>query len=117
MEHPYLQHFQEVQEHPRIHPISLCHCPSHCKQNGYQTLVHPLFECASVFRDAYLRKEIDSLDRIHRNAARFTAGDYRPNTTGSVRKHLNKLVLPSGCLQLRLTFLYRVVKGLVPAGR
>ena len=91
---------------------NLCHRPSHCKQNAYQTLVHPLFECASVVRDAYLRKEIDSLERIQRNAARFIAGDYRSNTTGSVRKLLSKLGLPSGRPQLRPTFLYKVVKEL-----
>ena len=95
---------------------SLCHRPSHCKQNAYQTLVYPLFEYASIVRDyAYLRKEIDSLERIQRNAARFIAGDYRSNTTGSIRKLLSKLGLPSGRLQLRLTFLYKEVKGLVPA--
>ena len=83
----------------------------------YLTLVHPLLEYVSIVRNAYLRKEIDSLERIQRNAARFIAGDYRNNTTGSVQKLLNKLRLPSGRLQLRLTFLYKVVKGLVPAGR
>ena len=81
----------------------------------YLTLVHPLLEYASIVRDAYLRKEIDSLERIQRNAARSIAGDYRSSTTGSVQKLLNKLGLPSGRLQLRLTFLYKVVKRLVPA--
>ena len=60
-------------------------------------------------------KEIDSLERIQRNASRFIAGDYRSNTTGSVRKLLSKLGLPSGPSgrpQLRPTFLYKVVKEL-----
>ena len=57
-------------------------------------------------------------ERTQRAAARFIARDYRTTTPGFVTGLLRKYELPP--LQerrerLRLTFLYRVVEGLVPA--
>lgn len=97
---------------------NLRHCPTNCKRNAYIALVRPLLEYGSVVWDPYLRKDIDTLERTQRTAARFITGDYRSNTPGSVQKLLHKLDLPTlqqRRQQLRLAFFYKVVEGLVPA--
>jgi hypothetical protein len=66
----------------------------------------------------YLTRDIDKLERIQRNGARFITGDYKSRHEGAVTNMLNDLDLPT--LQDRrtnaiLVFLYNVVEGLVPA--
>ena len=66
----------------------------------------------------HYQKDIDQLERIQKNAARFITGDYKSTTPGSVTNLLNKCDLPSLQEQrrhLRLTLFYRVVEGLAPA--
>ena len=68
--------------------------------------------------DPHYQKDIDQLEGIQKNAARFVSGDYRSTTPGSVTRLLEKCNLPP--LQerrrhLRLTLFYKVVEGLVPA--
>ena len=58
------------------------------------------------------------MERIQHNAVRFIARDHKSETPGSITRLLTKHDLPT--LQerredLRLTFLYKVVGGLVPA--
>ena len=68
--------------------------------------------------DPHYQKDIDQLERIQKNAARFITGDYKSMTPGSMSKLLKKCNLPP--LQerrrhLRLTFFYRIVEGSIPA--
>ena len=68
--------------------------------------------------DPYLKKNIDSMEKTQRIAARFITGDFRSNTPGSVTRLLERTGLPPLQLRgqhLRLTLFYRVVEGLVPA--
>jgi hypothetical protein len=72
----------------------------------------------SVVWDPYLTRDIDKLERIKRNGARFITGDYKSRHEGAVTNMLNDLDLPT--LQDRrtnakLVFLYKVVEGLIPA--
>ena len=68
--------------------------------------------------DPYLTKDIEKLERVQRQAARFIPGDYHSREDGSVTKMLETLELEtlerrrSSC---RLIFLFKVVEGLVPA--
>jgi len=97
---------------------NLRHCPTSCKRNAYLALVRPLLEYGVVIWDPYRKQEIDKLERIQRNAARFIAKDYRSRSPGFVTGLMNKYNLPplqERREQLRLTFFYRVVEGLVPA--
>ena len=68
--------------------------------------------------DPHYQKDIDQLERIQKNAARFITGDYKSMTPGSMSKLLKKCNLPP--LQekrrhLHLTLYYRIVEGLIPA--
>ena len=68
--------------------------------------------------DLHYQKDIDQLERIQKNAARFITDDYKSMTLGSMSKLPKKCNLPP--LQewrrhLRLTLFYRIVDGLVPA--
>ena len=84
----------------------------------YLALVRPLLEYGAIIWDLYQKQDISKMERIQRNAVRFIARDYKSKTPGSVTSLLIKHDLPT--LQerredLRLTFLYKVVGGLVPA--
>ena len=97
---------------------NLYRCPSSCRKNAYISLVRSLLEYGAVVWDPYTKRDVDTLERVQRAAARFISGDYKSRTPGSVLHLLNKLKLQS--LQdrrrdLRLVFFYKVVEGLVPA--
>ena len=92
--------------------------PTACKKTAYLALVRPLLEYGAIIWDPYQKQDISKMERIQRNAVRFIAKDYKSKTPGSVTRLLTKHDLPT--LQerredLRLTFLYKVVGGLVPA--
>ena len=97
---------------------NLRHCPRRCKQTAYLSLVRSVLEYGAVLWDPYLQKDIDMLERVQRKALRFICNDYKNYKPGTIRNHQEKCKLPS--LQdrrkaLRLTFMYKVVEGLVPA--
>ena len=96
---------------------NLRRCPTACKKTAYLALVRPLLEYGAIIWDPYQKQDISKMERIQRNAVRFIARDYKFKTPGSVTSLLTKHDLPT--LQerredLRLTFLYKVVGGLVP---
>ena len=97
---------------------NLRNCPSGCKLNAYLSLVLSVLEYGSTLRDPYLQQDINKLEQVQRKAARFVSGDYKSRTPGSMQKLLQKLdqlPLQVRCQQLRLTFLFKVVEGMVPA--
>ena len=97
---------------------NLRRCPTACKKTAYLALVRPLLEYGAIIWDSYQKQDISKMERIQHNAVRFIARDYKSKTPGSVTSLLTKYELPT--LQerredLRLTFLYKVVGGLVSA--
>ena len=97
---------------------NLRHCPTSCKKSAYLALVRPLLEYGAIIWDPYQKQDVDKMESTQRHAARFISGDFRSRTPGFVTGLLRKYDLPP--LQerrenLRLTFLYKVVEGLVPA--
>ena len=77
-----------------------------------------LLQYGAIIWDPYQKQDISKMERIQRNAVRFIARDYKSKTPGSVARLLIKHDLPT--LQERredlwLTFLYKVVEGMVPA--
>ena len=97
---------------------NLKRCPVNCRRSAYIALVRPLLEYGASVWDPHYQKDIDKLERVQKNAARFITGDYKSTTPGSVSRLLEKCNLPP--LQerrrhLRLSLYYRVVEGLAPA--
>ncbi|KAL8614093.1 hypothetical protein ACOMHN_026310 [Nucella lapillus] len=92
--------------------------PHHCKKNAYLALIRPLLEYGCITWSPYLQQDINRLERIQRLSARFITNDYSTRSPGAITNMLSTLELPT--LQqrrrdLRLTFFYKVVEGLVPA--
>ena len=97
---------------------NLRNCPSGCKRNAYLSLVHSVLKYGATLLDPYLQKDINKLEQVQRKAANFISGDYKIRTPGSMQKLLRKLDLPPLQVhrqQLRLTFLFKMIEGLVPA--
>ena len=97
---------------------NLKNCPRKCKQAAYLSLIRSVLEYGAILWDPHLQKDVDMLERVQRKALRFICGDYRNYSPGTITKLQRKCKLPS--LQdrrraLRLTFMYKVVEGLVPA--
>ena len=66
----------------------------------------------------YLKQDVDRLERVQRQAARFIKRDYRMRETGCVGHMLQELNLPplqERRKQQRLTTPYKIVKGHIPA--
>ena len=97
---------------------NLKHCPESSRKTAYLALVRSTLEYSSVVWDPTLVKDVNKLEKVQRQAARFITGDYSSRDQGCVTKMLQDLQLPS--LQdrrknNRLIFFYKVVEGLVPA--
>ena len=94
------------------------HCPQDSRRTTYLSFVRSTLEYSSIVWDPYLQKDIDKLEKVQRQAARFITGDYISKEQGCVSQMLAELNLPP--LQdrrkaNRLTFFFMVVEGLVPA--
>ena len=97
---------------------NLRHCPKECRKTAYLSLIRSTLEYGSVVWDSQYKMDIDKLERIQHRAARFICQDFKSMETGCVSGMLKDLKLPSleeRRKHLRLTFMYKVVEGLVPA--
>ena len=97
---------------------NLRHCSTKCRKNAYISLVRSTLEYGATVWDPYLKADIDRLERIQRRGTRFITCDYKSRTPGSITKMLTNLelqTLQERRKESRLTFLFKVVEGLVPA--
>ena len=97
---------------------NLRYCPLKCKRTAYLSLVRSVLEYGCTVWDPYLQRDIDQLERVLRKAIRFITGDYKSMTPGTINKLQNKLQfspLETRRKAIRLTFMYKLVEGLVPA--
>ena len=97
---------------------NLKNCPEECRKLAYISLVRSTLEYGSSIWDPYLLKDINSFEKVQRQAARFIKRDYKNREEGCVTQMLNDLDLPS--LQQRrefnkLVFLFKIAGGMVPA--
>lgn len=88
--------------------------PQSFREAAYKSLVRPHLEyCCSVW-DPHTISEIQTLERIQRQAARYVTADYR--RTSSVSVMISKLKWPSLSSRRavsRLTMVYRIMNNLV----
>ena len=118
---PTHQHHQEGKQHPWIHSKESPSMPNCLQENCLPRPGPPpptVLEYGAIIWDPYQKQDISKMERIQRNAVRFNTRDYKFKTPGSVTSLLTKYDLPT--LQerredLRLTFLCKVVGGLVTA--
>lgn len=91
---------------------NLWNCPKRVRETAYTAIVRPKLEYASSAWDPYLQKDIDSLERVQRKAARFCCNNYQP--TASVTTMIQDLgwkTLESRRTMTRLTLLYKMSRG------
>ena len=92
--------------------------PEPCRRTAHIALVRSVLEYGSTVWDLYYVKDIDTLEKVQRQAARFISGDYATHEPECISKMLKDQGLPSlqdRGMVVRLTFFYKVVEGLVPA--
>ncbi len=93
-------------------------CPPQVRKSAYLALIRSTLEYASTIWDPNQQGLIDKLERLQRKSARFITGDYKTRTPGSMTSMLRELGLPSlqaRRKELRLTLLFKIAGGLVPA--
>jgi hypothetical protein len=61
---------------------NLKYCPQECKKTAYISLVRSTIEYGGIIWDPYTETNINRLERIQRQAARFITGDYRSREKG-----------------------------------
>ena len=92
--------------------------PTECRKTAYISLVRSILDYGQIVWDPYLKQDVERLERVQRQAARFITGDYRMCEEGCVTSMLQSLELSSlenRRSTNRLIFMYKVVEGLVPA--
>ena len=70
-------------------------CPIDCRQTAYISLLRPIMEYGATVWNPYLKKDINRLERVQHQAARFITKDYKSREKGCVTKMLNDLDIPS----------------------
>ena len=88
--------------------------PQSFRVAAYKSFIHPHLEYCCSLWDPHTISEIQKLERIQRQAARYVTADYR--RTSSVSSMIDKLKWPSLSTRRtvsRLSMVYRIVNGLV----
>ena len=97
---------------------NLRNCPKECRQLAYIALVRSRLEYVETVWDPYYQQDIEKLERVQRQAARFITKGYRTREPGCVNRMLQDLNLPPLAKrrrQTRLGLMYKITGGLIPA--
>ena len=93
---------------------NLWNCPRKVGERVYTSIVRPKLEYASASRDPHYKKDISTLERVQRKAARFCLQNF--NKTASVTDMLSDLnwdTLETRRKKNRLTLMYKLNHNLV----
>jgi len=97
---------------------NLRHNPVKCLRTAYVSLIRSTLECVAVIWDLFLQSDIHKIERVQHKAAHFISGDYKSRDRGYVTRMFKNVELPlleERRKQLTLTFMFKVVEGLIPA--
>ena len=93
---------------------NLKHCHSKFKETAYIALVRSLLEYSCAVWDPHLEKDIEKLEKVQRNAARFIKNDYtRKSSVTSMMNDMNWKPLHQRRRETRLILFYKIVNNLV----
>ena len=89
-------------------------CPTQIKLKCYNAMIRPILEYANPVWSPHIRRDIDKLERVQRQSARFIMADF--SRFSSVTNMLIDLIIPS--LEHRrqvssITLLYKIVHNLI----
>ena len=93
-------------------------CPIDCRRTAYIALVRPIMEYGASVWDPYQKQDINRLERVQHQAARFITRDYRSREQGCVTNMLRNHDIPSletRRKETRLNMMFRVERNLLPA--
>ncbi len=89
-------------------------CPKKLKETAYIALIHSVLEYAAVVWDPYLKKDINHLESIQNRSARFVCNNYSwESSVSAMKNELEWLNLAERRREIRLTMLFKIVRGLV----
>jgi len=112
-------HIQEtVKKAQRVQNVirrNLWSCNEDVKVTAYRSMVRPLLEYASTAWDPMLKKDIYSLERVQRQAARFCKKEYarEEGTVSRILDELNWEPLQTRRRHQKLCMLFKMQNGLV----
>ena len=89
-------------------------CPTQIKLKCYNAMIRPILEYANPVWSPHIRRDIDRLERVQRQSARFIMADF--SRFSSVTNMLIDLNIPSleHCRQVSsITLLYKIVHNLI----
>ena len=91
-------------------------CPQDVKAQAYTTLVRPVLEYASTVWAPYQRQQIQQLENVQRQAARFACGNYYSRDPGCVTNMLHQLEwepLEYRMIRNRVIMFYKITNYIV----
>ena len=91
-------------------------CPNDVKAQAYTILVRPVLEYASTVWDPYQRQQIQQLENVQRQAARFATGNYYSRDPWCMTSMLHQLEwepLQHRRARNRVIMLYKITNYLV----
>lgn len=97
---------------------NLRNCPKECRRLAFIALVRSRLEYSATVWDPYQKQDVERLEKIQRQAARFITRDYKSRSPGCMSNMLRNLDLPTleeRRKQLRLNLLYRIAGDEIPA--
>lgn len=89
-------------------------------KKAYIGHIRLLYEFSSILWDPNYIKDINAQERVQRQTARFTSGDYTNIEDGSKMKLMDQLEMPTletTRRHIKIAFLYKVAGDLVPVSR
>ena len=88
-------------------------CPEHVKDKCYKAFIRPVLEYGSCVWDPHCQNQIDEIEKVQKNAARFVTNNYSFKT-GNTKINMKKLrwiPLEEQRARNKVTFLFKAING------
>ena len=81
-----LQYYKKANSTLAVLKRNLRHCPEPCRRTAYIALARSVLEYGSTVCVPYYVKDIDRLEKVQRQPARFISGDHATRKPGCISK-------------------------------